>query len=58
MRDQYTGIILGLAISNRKFKDPNTGENCDVYLLRPGDDIQLTLPTAGPAPSPITPIAR
>ncbi len=54
MRDQYTGIILGLAISNRKFKDPSTGENCDVYLLRPGDDIQLTLPTAGPSPSPIT----
>ncbi len=54
MCDQYTGIILGMAISNRKFKDPATGENCDMYLLRPGDDIQLTLPTAGPSPSPIT----
>lgn len=54
MRDQYTGIILGLAISNRKFKDPKTGENLEAYLLRPGDDVQLTLPTAGPAPSPIT----
>ncbi len=54
MRDQYTGIILGMAISNRKFKDPATGENCDMYLVRPGDDIQLTLPTAGPSPSPIT----
>jgi lipoprotein-releasing system permease protein len=54
LRDQYTGIILGLAISNRKFKDPQTGENLEAYLLRPGDDVQLTLPTAGPAPSPIT----
>lgn len=53
-RDQYTGIILGLAISNRKFKDPHTGENCEMHLLRPGDDVQLTLPTAGPTPSPIT----
>jgi lipoprotein-releasing system permease protein len=53
-RDQYTGIILGLAISNRKFKDPETGENCDLYLLRPGDDVQLTMPAAGATPAPVT----
>lgn len=53
-KDQYTGIILGLAISQRKFKDPQSGENVEMFLLRPGDDVQLTLPTAGPTPSPIT----
>ena len=46
-RDQYTGVILGYAISNRKFQDPETGETRDVFMVRPGDDVQVTLPTAG-----------
>ncbi len=54
MVDQYTGIILGLAIANRQFKDPKTGELKDIYLLRPGDDVQIMLPTAGNTPSAIT----
>lgn len=53
-RDQYTGIILGLAISNRKYVDSDTGETKDVYMIRPGDDVQITLPTAGPTPSPVS----
>ena len=53
-RDQHTGIILGLAISNRKYVDPDTGETKDLFMVRPGDDVQITLPTAGPNPSPIS----
>jgi lipoprotein-releasing system permease protein len=53
-RDQYTGIILGLAISNRKYVDADTGETKDAYMIRPGDDVQVTLPTAGPNPSPVS----
>lgn len=53
-RDQYTGIILGLAISNRKYIDSDTGESKDVYMVRPGDDVQITLPTAGPSPTPVS----
>ena len=53
-RDQYSGIILGLAISNRKWVDAETGETKDLYMVRPGDDVQVTLPTAGPNPSPIS----
>lgn len=53
-REQYTGIILGLAISNRKYVDSETGETRDVYMIRPGDDVQITLPTAGPSPSPVS----
>lgn len=52
-RDQYTGIVLGLAISNRKFVDEETGKTSDVFLLRPGDDVQIALPTGGARPMPI-----
>lgn len=52
-RDQYTGIILGLAISSRKFIDEETGKTSDVFLLRPGDDVQVALPTGGARPMPI-----
>ena len=52
--DQYTGIILGLAISNRKFVDPDSGESDELFMIRPGDDIQITLPTAGNSPQAIT----
>ncbi len=52
-RDQHTGIILGLAISNRKLVDDADGSVSDVYLLRPGDDVQIALPTAGQRPMPI-----
>lgn len=53
-RDQYSGIILGLAISNRKYVDEATGETKDIYMVLPGDDVQITLPTAGPNPSPVS----
>lgn len=52
--DQYTGIILGLAISNRKFVNPETGEKDELFMIRPGDDIQVTLPTAGSSPQAVT----
>ena len=46
-RDQYTGLILGFAIANRKYIDADSGEPKEVFMLRPGDDVQITLPTAG-----------
>ena len=53
-RDQYTGVILGLAISNRKYTNPDTGEKEELFMLRPGDDIQVTLPTGGSNPTPVS----
>jgi len=50
-KHQFTGCILGLAISNRKIIDSETKDARDLYLLRPGDDIQVTLPTAGSTPT-------
>ena len=54
LKHHHTGIILGRAIGHRKITDPATGESEDFYLLKPGDDIQLTLPTAGSMPRPIS----
>ncbi|MEM9412157.1 MAG: ABC transporter permease, partial [Planctomycetota bacterium] len=53
-KDQYTGCILGMAISNRKFIDAETGQRDELFMLRPGDDIQITLPTSGNSPQPVT----
>ncbi|MEC7980060.1 MAG: FtsX-like permease family protein [Planctomycetota bacterium] len=49
---QHPGIILGMALANRKFRDPETGDVRDVYINVPGDDIQITLPTGGSPPRP------
>ncbi len=53
-RDHYTGIVLGVAISNRKYVDSDTGESKELFMIRPGDDVQITLPTAGSSPQAIT----
>ena len=46
-RDQYTGIIIGKAIAHRVFPATEDNEKREFFLLRPGDDVQITLPTAG-----------
>lgn len=52
-KDQYTGIILGIAIASRRVRDPETGEVGDIFLARPGDNVQITLPTVGAPPRPV-----
>ncbi len=51
-RDQHIGIILGKAIAVRKALDEN-GDSHDVFMLRPGDDVNITAPTAGSPPSAV-----
>lgn len=46
MKDQHTGIILGLAISARKSMSAE-GEVHDIFMVRPGDDVQIMLTTVG-----------
>jgi lipoprotein-releasing system permease protein len=41
MHEQHTGLILGIALSSYRDKDNQEG-----FLLRPGDDVQLTFPNA------------
>lgn len=50
---QYSGIILGVALANRKYKNPETGKTEDLYMCLPGDDVQLMLPSVGDVPRPV-----
>ncbi|MCA9105412.1 MAG: ABC transporter permease [Planctomycetales bacterium] len=52
MVEQHPGIILGVALSSRKFHDPETNEVREVFIDRPGDDVQITLPSSGTPPRP------
>ncbi len=52
-RDQYTGIIIGKAIASRPIPATDTQEAHNLILLRPGDDVHITLPTAGANPTAI-----
>ncbi len=52
-RDQYVGLIIGKGISHRSIPASDRGPAQELYLLRPGDDVHVTLPTAGDNPSPI-----
>jgi lipoprotein-releasing system permease protein len=53
MREQYTGIILGIAIGSVRQRD-SEGKVQDYYLCRPGDDVRLTFPSAGTPPKAIS----
>ncbi|MCA9177911.1 MAG: ABC transporter permease [Planctomycetales bacterium] len=41
--EQHTGIILGIAMCTLRQADPS-GKVRDLYLLQPGDDVQITYP--------------
>ena len=53
MREQYTGIILGISIGSVRQRD-SEGKVQDYFLCRPGDDVRLTFPSAGTPPKAIS----
>jgi lipoprotein-releasing system permease protein len=53
MKEQHTGIVLGIAISSVRQRNPE-GKVQDYFLARPGDDVQITFPTAGQPPKPVS----
>ncbi len=53
LKDQYTGIILGIAISSRKFARED-GSISDIHMVRPGDDVQIMFPTVGANAQPVS----
>jgi len=53
MNEQYTGVILGISIACHRGRDPETGEVRDYFLSKPGDDLQITLPSSGAPPKPV-----
>lgn len=48
-REQHTGVVVGVALGTFRNRDVD-GEVKDVFMLRPGDDVMLTFPTAGNPP--------
>lgn len=48
-KQQYTGAVIGIAISC--FRDP---EGAERFMILPGEDIRLTIPTAGTPPKGVT----
>lgn len=49
MQEHATGIILGIAVCSQRIKDKE-GEVGDHFFCRPGDDVKITVPTAGSPP--------
>ena len=52
MTEQHPGIVLGIAISSQKRRDAD-GNVLEYFLCRPGDDVQITFPSAGTPPTAV-----
>ncbi len=46
LKQQHTGIILGVMLSKRKSFDADNSL-IDVYMIRPGEDVQIMVPSVG-----------
>lgn len=53
MKEQHTGIILGIAICSIRARN-NDGDVQDFYLCRPGDDVEVIFPNVGGTPKPVS----
>lgn len=51
-KEQWTGIVLGMAISNIRHRKPD-GEVADFFMCKPGDDVIVTFASAGSKPQAI-----
>lgn len=51
--EQHTGVILGVALASTKMRNPETNKVEEIFLKRPGDNVQLVLPSTGTPPKPI-----
>jgi len=47
-KEQYTGVIVGMMVASVRYRDPD-GKVRDQFLCRPGDDVNLTFPSAPPS---------
>jgi lipoprotein-releasing system permease protein len=52
-KDQFTGIVLGIAIGSIRQRGPD-GKVLDCFVCRPGDDVQVTFASAGSPPKALT----
>ena len=49
---QHDGIVLGISIGTTRYRDV-AGVVSDYYYVQPGDDVQITFPSAGNTPRAI-----
>lgn len=49
---QHDGIVLGISIGTTRYRDQD-GAVTDYYYVKPGDDVQVTFPSAGNTPRAI-----
>jgi len=54
MKEQHTGVILGISVISTKYRNSETNTVDDLFLCLPGDDVQITLPSAGTPPKPMS----
>jgi lipoprotein-releasing system permease protein len=48
-KEQHTGIVLGFALGSYRLRD-----GADRFLVMPGDDVKVMVPSAGTPPKPIS----
>ncbi|MEM6655508.1 MAG: ABC transporter permease, partial [Planctomycetota bacterium] len=48
-KEQHTGVVLGMALAAYRSAEGN-----DVFLQLPGDDVEITYPSAGRPPKPLS----
>ena len=53
LQEQHTGLILGIALGSVRHKTEK-GNVEDFFLCLPGDDVQITFPSAGTPPRAVT----
>lgn len=49
MKEQHTGIVLGIAIASLRQRDAS-GRTFDRFLAKPGDDVKISFPSVGRPP--------
>jgi lipoprotein-releasing system permease protein len=47
-KEQHTGVVIGIALASFR-----THDGSDRFLTLPGDDVKITMPTAGIPPKPV-----
>ncbi len=52
--EQHTGCVLGIGLVSFRMENAKTGKVEDHFLAMPGDDVQLTFPTAGAPPKAVS----
>ena len=54
MTEQHSGLIIGVSVISTKYRNAETNAVEDLFLCLPGDDVQITLPSAGTPPKPMS----